>query len=97
MDPFEKQLLDSLTQSLVDKQRLINSRLKDVKKCGSKLNKVLQKKQKKQNNTHDEETTDFLIRQKKKIETQIELKTQLEQKLNIVELKILEITGHRPD
>jgi phage-related minor tail protein len=91
MDPFEKQLLDSLTQSLLEKQRHINSKLRDVEKHGHKLNKILQKKQKKLGEKKDEGMVNALIQRKREIEKQMRLRTQLEERLNIVNLKILEI------
>jgi hypothetical protein len=87
MNFLEEYLTDPLLYSLLEKKKFINTQLKEVQKQEQKLNKLLHKKQK---NYQADETSAFLTQHKLKMDKQKRIKIQLREKLNIIELKIME-------
>ncbi len=91
MELAEIQLIDVLERALLKKQRAINVQLKTVQKHENKLTKALLKEQKRQAAKDENRTNPAVIRYKADVEKQNITKTQLEEKLSTIKLKIMEL------
>jgi hypothetical protein len=91
MDFPERWLINSLTQSLYEQQRAINSQLKETQKYEKKLIRRFNRRQKLQDNKQMSGTSVFMIQHQEEMDKLMTVRAQLKERLSIVEFKLAEI------